>query len=213
MIRFLVPGCPGFSYRGAGALYCRAARRTDGAGAMSGMAWIRIVVGAVWLNGAVEKILNPEFPAQLARTLRAGGFVSQAPPFFQDFMRGTVLPNAETVAQLVRFGELAVGLALVFGLLVNPAALVSAVASAALFLAQGGPDLGNGLGAPEFLTINLLLALTSAAVLFSPASKDSSLDTGLARRHPRLAPLFTNSRPRRRDSGARSRTENTRSTR
>lgn len=180
------------------------------------MAWIRILVGAVWLNGAVEKILNPGFPAQLEQVLLSGGFIAEAPPFLRSFMQQTVLPNADTVAQLLRFGELALGLALVFGLLANPAALVSAVFSAALFLAQGGPDLGSGLTAPEFLTINLLLALVSAAVLLSPSAKDSSLDTGLARRHPRLAPLLTNRRSRGRGTpraGAKGRSEGTRSTR
>ncbi|MDN5696693.1 MAG: DoxX family membrane protein [Rubrobacter sp.] len=180
---------------------------------MSGMAWIRILLGAVWLNGAVEKILNPAFPAQFERALLSGSFIAQAPPFLQSFMRQTVLPNAEAFAQLVRFGELAVGLALVFGLLVNPAALVSVVYSAALFLAQGGPNLGEGLSAPEFLTINLMLALISASVLLSPSSKDSSLDTGLARSRPRLAPLLLNRRPRRPQAGSRGRTEGSRSVR
>lgn len=168
---------------------------------MSGMAWIRILVGAVWLNGAAEKVLNPAFPAQFERVLASGGFVSQAPPFLRSFVQQTVLPNAETFAQIVRFGELALGLALVFGVLVNPAALLSAVFSSALFLAQGGPDLGSGLAAPGFLTVNLLVALISAVILFSPAAKDPSLDTGIARRRPRLAPLLTNRRSRSRTKG------------
>lgn len=183
---------------------------------MSGMAWVRILVGALWMNGAVEKILNPAFPAQLEQVLLSGGFIADAPPFLRSFVQQMVLPNAETVAQLVRFGELAVGLALVFGLLVNPAALVSAVFSAALFLALGGPDLGGGLGAPEFLTINLLLALISAAILLSPSAKDSSLDTGIVRRRPRLAPLLVNRRVRSRvtpRTGAKGRSEGPRSTR
>src|SRR3712207_8184204 len=29
-----------------------------------GMVWVRVLVGAVWLNGAIEKLLNPEFPQQ-----------------------------------------------------------------------------------------------------------------------------------------------------
>lgn len=160
------------------------------------MTWMRILVGALWINGGVEKILNPAFPAQLEQSLLAGSFTAQAPPFLGSFVQQTILPNVETVAQLIRFGELAVGLALLFGLLVNPAALVSAVFSAALFLAQGGPDLGTGLTAPQFFTINLLVALISVAILLSPSAKDSSLDAGIARRRPRLAPLLTNRRSR-----------------
>jgi thiosulfate dehydrogenase [quinone] large subunit len=29
---------------------------------MSGMGWVRILIGTVWLNGAMEKLLSPSFP-------------------------------------------------------------------------------------------------------------------------------------------------------
>jgi thiosulfate dehydrogenase [quinone] large subunit len=162
------------------------------------MAWVRILVGALWLNGALEKLLNPEFPRQFAASLQAGGFVSQAPPFFRSFMQGTVVPNAETFAQLVRLGELALGIALILGLLTNLAALGSIGLSVALLLSQGGVRFGTGLGPPEFLTINVLIALLSLAILLSPAAKALSADSGLARRRPGLSPLLTNRRKRKR---------------
>jgi len=161
---------------------------------INGMAWVRILVGAVWLNGALEKFLNAEFPRQFAASLQAGGFVSQAPPFFRSFMQDTVVPNAETFAQLVRLGELALGIALILGLLTNVAALGSIGLSVVLLLSQGGLRFGTGLGPPEFLTINLLIALLSAAILLSPAAKALSVDSGLARRRPGLSPLLTNRR-------------------
>jgi thiosulfate dehydrogenase (quinone) large subunit len=164
---------------------------------MNGMAWVRILIGAVWLNGAVEKLLNPDFPQQFAASLNAGGFVSQAPPWFQSFMQSTVIPNAELFAQIQRFGELALGLALILGFLTNPAALGSIVLSLAILLSQGGVRLGTGIGSPEILTINLLVALISLLILLSPAAKALSLDEPLARGRPRLAPLLTNRRGRR----------------
>ena len=60
-----------------------------------GMAWVRILVGAVWLNGVLEKLLNPHFPQQFAQSLKVGGFISQAPSFFRVFMEGVVAPNPE----------------------------------------------------------------------------------------------------------------------
>lgn len=171
---------------------------------MNGMAWVRILIGAVWLNGAMEKLLNPNFPRQFAATLDTGGYISQAPPWFQDFMRSTVVPNAELVAQLMRFGELTLGLALVLGLLTNPAAIGSITLSLMILISQGGARLGTGLGPPEFLDINLLVALISLVILLSPAAKALSLDTALVHRSPRLAPLLTNRRARTR-SGRRSR--------
>jgi thiosulfate dehydrogenase [quinone] large subunit len=169
---------------------------------LSGMAWVRMLIGAVWLNGAIEKFLNPEFPRQFAASLDAGGFVSQAPSWFQGFMRGTVVPNIETAAQLARFGELALGLALVLGLLTNPAALGGILFSLAIFFSQGGARIGTGLAEPEFLTINLLVALISLVILFSPAAKAISLDAALARDRPHLSPLLLNRRAGRRRSRA-----------
>jgi thiosulfate dehydrogenase (quinone) large subunit len=161
------------------------------------MVWVRVLIGAVWLNGGIEKLLNPDFPRQFADSLAAGGFVSQAPPFFQGFMRGTVVPNAELFAQLMRAGELTLGIALILGLLTNLAAVGSAVLSVMILLSQGGVGLGTGLGTPEFLTMNVLIALLSVVVLFSAAAKVFSVDSRLARRSPGLSTLLTNRRQRR----------------
>lgn len=165
---------------------------------MNGMAFVRLLLGAVWLNGGIEKLLNQEFPQQFASSLQAGGFVSQAPPFFQSFMQSFVIPNAETIAQLVRIGELSMGIALILGLLTNLAAIGSVVLSIAIMLSQGGASLGTGLGAPQFLNVNLIVALLSAIILFSAAAKVLSVDSAIAKRNPGLSPLLTNRRRNRR---------------
>ncbi len=165
---------------------------------MNGMTWVRILIGLVWLNGAVEKFLNPDFPSQFSQSLQAGGFVSQAPAFFQTFMQNNVIPNAEIIAQLVRLGELALGITLILGLLTNLAALGSIGMSIVILLSQGGVSLGTGLGAPQLLTINLFVALLSVAVLLSAAAKSLSVDSSIARRSPGLSPILTNGRQRRR---------------
>jgi thiosulfate dehydrogenase (quinone) large subunit len=170
---------------------------------LNSMAWVRMLVGAVWLNGAIEKFLNPEFPQQFATSLGAGGYISQAPPWFQDLMRAYVVPNAELFAQFQRFGELALGLLLVLGLLTNPAAIGSIVLSLTILVSQGGVRLGTGLGSPEFLTIDLVIALLSLIILLSPAAKALSLDASLARRYPRFSPILVNRRPRARGSRSR----------
>jgi thiosulfate dehydrogenase (quinone) large subunit len=161
---------------------------------VNAIVWVRVLVGAVWLNGAIEKLLNPAFPQQFATSLQAGGFVSQAPPFFQEFMRGVVVPNAELFAQLLRAGELALGIALILGLLTNLAALGSVALSIVIILSQGGVGLGTGVGAPEFLTINVVVALISVVILLSPAAKSLSVDAILARKSPGLSALLINRR-------------------
>ena len=161
---------------------------------MNGMALVRVLIGAVWLNGGLEKMLNPGFPGQFAASLQAGGFVSQAPPFFQDFMNGYVVPNAELFAQFMRLGELMLGIALILGLLTNLAAIGSVGLSAVILLSQGGVGLGSGLGAPEFLTINVLVALFSVVIVLSPGAKVISVDSRLVQRRPGLSPLLINRR-------------------
>lgn len=161
---------------------------------MKAMALVRILVGAVWINGGIEKILNGDFPQQFASSLQAGGFVSAAPPFFQSFMESFVIPNSGFIAQLVRIGELSLGIALVLGLLTNLAAIGSIVMSIAIMLSQGGVSLGTGLGAPGFLNVNMIMALLSAIVVFSAAAKVLSIDSTIAERSPALSTLLTNRR-------------------
>jgi thiosulfate dehydrogenase (quinone) large subunit len=156
------------------------------------MAWVRILVGAVWLNGALEKLLNPAFPQQFAQSLKVGGFISQAPPFFRAFMEGVVAPNAETFAQIVRFVEFSLGIALLLGLLTNLAALGSIAQSLVIMLSQGGVAFGTGLGAPEFLNVDLIIALLSVSILLSPEAKSPSVDTLLVKHNPVLSTLLTN---------------------
>jgi len=157
-----------------------------------GMAWVRILVGAVWLNGVLEKLLNPHFPQQFAQSLKAGGFISQAPSFFRVFMEGVVAPNPEAFVQIVRFVELSLGVALVLGLLTNLASLGSIAQSLVIMLSQGGVALGTGLGAPEFLNVDLVMALLSVIILLSPEAKTFSVDAALARRNPALSRPLTN---------------------
>jgi len=111
-------------------------------------------------------------------------------------MQGTVVPNAELVARLVMAGELTLGVALILGFLTNLAAVGSVVLSVSILLSAGGVRLGTGLGAPEFISINMLVALISLVILFSPAAKEVSLDSGLAHRSPGLSPILTNRRQR-----------------
>ena len=171
---------------------------------MTGMTWVRILVGAIWINGAAEKILNPQFPQQFAQSIKAGGYVSQAPQWFQTFMKSNVVPNAELYANLTRAGELVMGLALLLGLLTNLAALGSIAFSLMLLVSQGGVGFGGGLGPPEFLTINLIVALLSLIVLFSARAKVLSLDAALSRNRPFISPVLTNRRAGKRDGDSRS---------
>jgi thiosulfate dehydrogenase [quinone] large subunit len=92
----------------------------------------------------------------------------------------------------VRFVELSLGVALVLGLLTNLASLSSIAQSLVIMLSQGGVALGTGLGAPEFLNVDLVMALLSVIILLSPEAKTFSVDAALARRNPAVSRLLTN---------------------
>ncbi len=153
---------------------------------MNCMVLVRLLVGALWLNGALEKFLNPDFPQQFATSLQSGGYISQAPLWFQSFMQSTVAPHAELFANLTRFGQLALGIALVLGLLTNLAAIGSIFLITTLQLSQGGLRIGTGLASPEFLTIHVIVAVLALSILLSASAKALSLDCVLARRKPAL---------------------------
>jgi thiosulfate dehydrogenase [quinone] large subunit len=86
--------------------------------------------------------------------------------------------------------------ALILGLLTNLAAVGSVGLSIVIMLSQGGVRLGTGLGAPELLTVNVLVALISVVILLSPAAKALSVDAVLARGSKTLSPLLLNRRDR-----------------
>jgi len=82
------------------------------------LAIFRIYTGIFWLLHAIPKFTEP------AAFLPPTGFMPQmiqksvgsTTGFYHDFLANTVLPNAGLFAQLVRCGELLVGISLVLGL-------------------------------------------------------------------------------------------------
>ena len=98
------------------------------------------------------------------------------------------MPNAELFAQGVRVVELSLGVTLILGVLTNLAASVGQ--SLSIMLSQRGVGFGTGLGAPEFLSFDLLMALLSLVILCSPSAKDLSVDFRLASRRPGLSSVL-----------------------
>ena len=163
-------------------------------GGMTGMAWVRLLLGALWLNGGLEKLLNPEFPKLFDAVLQTGGYIDQGPPPFEAFMRQFVVPNAELVAVLTGLGETAIGVGLLLGFFTNLVAAGSIVMSLGLLTSLGGLSIGTGLGASGLLPFHMLLALVALVVLLSPGAKAASVDGLLADRSPRLAVLLLSAR-------------------
>lgn len=88
------------------------------------LAWLRIAVGIFFLIFAQYKVfgtgftLGGGFQGWINRFIAGGAY-----PFMTPVLRDFVLPHGTAIAFLVAYGELAIGLALVLGLLVRSASI------------------------------------------------------------------------------------------
>jgi len=86
------------------------------------MAFLRISVGILFLIFGQYKVFGTQFTLHGGFQFWINKFLEDgAYPFMVPVLRGFVLPHATAIAFLVAYGELAIGLALVLGLLVRPA--------------------------------------------------------------------------------------------
>lgn len=152
------------------------------------LAGLRIAVGCLFLIFAQYKVLGTQF------TL-GGGFQwwinhflqdGAAYPFIVPLLQRVVLPHARAFAFLVAYGELAIGLALVFGVWVRPASAFGFFYMVSLLLSSNYP----GASAPlwQYFGASLdhsVLALCFLAFLCSRSDDVLSLKKQLeGRRRP-----------------------------
>ena len=109
------------------------------------LAVLRISVGALFLIFGEYKVFGTQFTLHggfqfwINRFLEGGAY-----PFMVPVLRGFVLAHATPIAFLVAYGELAIGIALVFGILVRPASVAGLVFMLTLLFSSDYP----GAGAP-----------------------------------------------------------------
>jgi len=88
------------------------------------IALLRIAIGCLFLIFAEYKVFGTQFTLHggfqywINLFLQGGAY-----PFMVPVLKNFVLPHATAVAFLVAYGELAIGIALVLGVLVRPASL------------------------------------------------------------------------------------------
>jgi thiosulfate dehydrogenase (quinone) large subunit len=86
------------------------------------LAFLRISVGILFLIFGQYKVFGTQFTLHGGFQFWINKFLEEgAYPFMVSVLRGFVLPHATAIAFLVAYGELAIGLALLFGLMVRPA--------------------------------------------------------------------------------------------
>jgi thiosulfate dehydrogenase (quinone) large subunit len=109
------------------------------------VALLRIAIGVIFLIFAEYKIVGTEFMGHGGFTFWIMKFLEQGTyPFMEPVLRNFVLPHAKPLAYLVAYGELAIGLSLVLGLLVRVASAFGFVFMMTLLFSSNYP----GAGAP-----------------------------------------------------------------
>ena len=104
------------------------------------LALLRIGVGVFFLIFGEYKVFGTQFTLGGGFQRWINGFLADgAYPFMVPVLRGFVLPNGTAIAFLVAYGELAIGLALVLGLLVRPASICGVIYMLALLFSSNYP--------------------------------------------------------------------------
>ena len=132
---------------------------------------LRVAVGILFLIFAQYKVFGTEFTLHGGFQFWINQFLKdgEAYPFMVPILSGFVLPHATPIAFLVAYGELAIGLALVFGLLVRVASIFGIIYMMTLLLSSNYPGAGAPLWEYFGASLNhLVLALCFGA--FSMAS-------------------------------------------
>ena len=106
----------------------------------AGLALLRIAVGVLFLIFAQYKVFGTQFTLHGGFQFWINRFVAGgAYPWMRPVLTGFVLPQARAIAFLVAYGELAIGTALVLGLLVRTASVFGFLYMMALLFASNYP--------------------------------------------------------------------------
>jgi uncharacterized membrane protein YphA (DoxX/SURF4 family) len=109
------------------------------------LAVLRIGVGTLFLIFGQYKVLGTRFTLHGGFQYWINRFLAEgAYPFMVPVLRGFVLSHATPIAFLVAYGELAIGIALLFGVLVRPASCFGLLYMLTLLFSSNYP----GSGAP-----------------------------------------------------------------
>lgn len=127
------------------------------------LAALRIGVGIFFLIFGEYKVFGTQFTLHggfqfwINKFLEGGAY-----PFMEPVLRGFVLAHATPIAFLVAYGELAIGIALVLGILVRPASAAGLVFMLTLLVSSDYP----GAGAPFWQYFGASLSHSVFALCF-----------------------------------------------
>lgn len=151
------------------------------------LAGLRILVGALFVIFGQYKVFGTQFTLGGGFQFWINRFLSDgAYPFMVPVLRDFVLPHGTVIAFLVAYGELAIGVGLVLGILVRPASVCGMLLMLTMLFSSDYPG-PNAVFWQYFggALDHLVLALCFAAFALGNADQAFSLQSYL--RHRRVA--------------------------
>lgn len=152
-------------------------------------AWLaiaRVVTGIMWLSHGIPKFTNSAFflpPNGIIAGYVARG-ITNTTGFYHDFLLQTVQPNIGLFAELVRAGEVLVGVSLVLGALTRVGGLFGILLPLNYLAARGHLVSSATLQSADFE-----LLVLSALNLLLPTGRFFGVDAMFARARRAAAPL------------------------
>jgi thiosulfate dehydrogenase (quinone) large subunit len=135
---------------------------------------LRVYLGLVWFTYGKSK-LEPNWAGGTREFLSAvTDAASSTTGAFKTFLTSVVVPHQNIFAELVAYGELLVGIALILGLLTKVGAFGGAFLSLTYFFETGKFERHFGL-----MSFELMLFAVSLFILVTPADRFASIDSML----------------------------------
>jgi thiosulfate dehydrogenase (quinone) large subunit len=141
--------------------------------ARAALAILRVYLGVAFLLSALPKFERDPKPELIGFLQNA---LERAQPFYQEFVRGVMLPNAGAFAALIAWGELIVGVTLILGVLTRFSAALALVLALNYLFARGA-------WSPN--SYDAACVAISVALIIGAAGRTWGLDALLAKRRPR----------------------------
>jgi uncharacterized membrane protein YphA (DoxX/SURF4 family) len=158
------------------------------------LAIVRILTGIIWLIHGIPKFLHSDefMPPNgfIVNYLQQG--LSRTVGPYHDFLVNVVQPNLPIFAELVRLGEVCVGLSLVLGALTRLGGVFGIFLTLNYMSARGGLDTFNA-----WSSVDACMMLLSAINLVLPTGRLFGIDRFFMRRSAPKAPVVAEFVPER----------------
>lgn len=146
---------------------------------LSYLAFLRITLGLFFFQAGWGKLASGFISKNMLLTIFNEWVQHVQYPWYKNFLLEYAMPHCMIFSYLVTYGEIMVGLALIFGLMIRGTALVAMFMSLNYELASGWRP---GAGA----IVNKIFLACELVVLLSAAGRSFGIDRILHRKYPRI---------------------------